>query len=428
MSVGTQGTWHVEASGVHPVHLYIYFDGQTLFLQSPDVPDPPTVDHRPLPSTWTPASAQCTISFGRATLVFEPVDDVQEVDDGDATQAQPRPDENQYDNMPTKRATLESARHDVPARPFKPGAFVTAPDDESTRLQPLEDVKPGEVDGEATRVEPLEALAGVAAPPVAPVRPAAGIPWSRPAQGPPPPDAVGSRPQLPGAGLPPVVPPPQGGPRPIQPPAGGFVAPGNLQFPRGQASPGQAEFSGPPSGLLNVPPPSIRRPDAPETFPQKIKREWAAAPPLRRGLFAALPVGVGLAFWLILAGDPPPPPRAAAPVPSASASARPQAQATTPPAASQAPTAWPPIEPVVPVVPRPPAAPAGATPGATVAAGDAGAANYDRRERQAADFVAMHAYDQAIRIYEQLAVERPQNPAFHEAARILRTKLETGTP
>jgi hypothetical protein len=62
-----------------------------------------------------------------------------------------------------------------------------------------------------------------------------------------------------------------------------------------------------------------------------------------------------------------------------------------------------------------------------VAQGDAGATS-DRRERQAADFVATHAYEQAIRLYDQLAAERPQTPAFHEAARILRGKLQTGTP
>jgi hypothetical protein len=59
---------------------------------------------------------------------------------------------------------------------------------------------------------------------------------------------------------------------------------------------------------------------------------------------------------------------------------------------------------------------------------DAGQANSDHRERQAADFVATHAFDQAIRIYDQLAAERPQNPAFREAARILRLKLDAGIP
>jgi hypothetical protein len=46
----------------------------------------------------------------------------------------------------------------------------------------------------------------------------------------------------------------------------------------------------------------------------------------------------------------------------------------------------------------------------------------------AADFVSTHAYDQAIRLYDQLAADHPQNPAFHEAARILRGKVATGTP
>ncbi len=428
MSVGTQGTWRVEAPGVHPVHLYIYFDGQTLFLQSPDVPDPPTVDGRPLPASWTPAAPQCTVSFGRATLVFEPVDDLGEVEDVDPTHAQPLGEDNQYENVPTKRGTLESARRDMPARPFKPGAFVAPADDEATRLQPLEEVRPGEIDGEATRIEPLEALSGLAPSAVAPVRPAAGIPWSRPAPVVPPPvSPAGSRPLPPTTAFPLVAPTPMPAVQRPPPPSGGFVPPGQLQFPQGPTSAGQAEFSGVPSGLLNVPPPSIRKPDAAETLGEKIKREWNAAPPLRRVLFAALPVGVGLAFWLIFTGDPPPPPRPAPSAPGASASSRQPPPTVTPPPVAQVPTAWPPIEPA-PVVPRPPLPPPSATPGATVAAGDAAVANSDRRERQAADFVATHAYDQAIRIYDQLALERPQNPAFREAARILRTKLETGTP
>ena len=369
-------------------------------------------------------SPQCTISFGRAALVFEPIDDLQAVEDVDPTQAQPLLDENQYDNVPTKRGTLESARHDMPARPFKPGAFATPSDDESTRLQPLEEVRSGDVDAEATRVEPLEALAGVVPAAIAPVRPAAGIPWSRPAPGAPPPSPpAGERAATDGR---------LSSRRTTSVGRGAessaarrcVRATGPAPVPQGADEPGQAEFSGAPSGLLNVPPPSVRKPAAPETFQEKIKREWAAAPPLRKGLFAALPVGVGLAFWLILAGDPPAPPRAA---PTASASARPPAPSVAPPVATQVPTAWPPIEPV-PVVPKPPPAPPSAAPAATVATGDAGAANSDHRERQAADFVATHAYDQAIRIHDQLALERPQNPAFREAARILRSKLETGTP
>jgi hypothetical protein len=58
----------------------------------------------------------------------------------------------------------------------------------------------------------------------------------------------------------------------------------------------------------------------------------------------------------------------------------------------------------------------------------ADAGNVDRRERQAADLVATHSYPEAIRVYETLAAERPQNPAFAEAARILRAKLSTGVP
>lgn len=88
-----------------------------------------------------------------------------------------------------------------------------------------------------------------------------------------------------------------------------------------------------------------------------------------------------------------------------------------------------PPPPVTPPVTPPRGSAQPSTSASAAAAGpDAGQANSDHRERQAADFVSTHAYDQAIRIYDQLAAERPQNPAFREAARILRQKLDSGTP
>jgi len=407
LSVGTGGAWQISASGVRAVHLYLYFDGQTLFLQSPDGQDPPLNDGRPIPASWTPARAPCTISFGQAQLAFHAGGDAAFVDD-ERTVAQPLPDKFRNAAAP---APPPRGAPNAPARPFKPGAFAAGADDESTRLQPLEDFGSGPP-SDSTRIEPLHAIGG---PAVGAVRPAAGTPWNRAAPAPPP-----------------APPPPAAG--------GGFHG---RQFPppppAAQEPPTSAPGpAGPPSGLLNVPPPSVRKPDAPETFQQKVQREWAAASPLRRALFATLPVAVLLALWLVFAGGEPPPPRTAAVTPSATTTATPPVPTPTiPPAAQDNPAAWPPVVPPLPPPPPPvPPGPRTNTPqpvpsssaAAAGGAGDAGAVNSDRRQRQAGDAVATHQYDVAIRLYDELAAEHPQNPAFHEAARILRGKLASGTP
>ncbi len=426
LSVGSGGAWQVTAPGVRPVHLYIYFDGQTLFLQSAEPSDPPQMDGRPLPAAWTPATPRCAITFGQARLAFRPAD----VASSDATIAQPAQEHRVPDppprappKPPVGAATVAMQQAPaLPARPFKPGAFVAgAGDGESTRLQPV-DMEESAPSSDATRVEPLGA-AGMAAPMA--VRPAAGTPWSRPPPGPT-------------IALSAVAPPPAGF-APARPFAA-QPAPFQAAQPSAPPSSGKPAHDGPPSGLLNVPPPSVGKPDAPETFPQMVGREWASAPPLRKALFAMMPIAVFLALWLVLAGAPQPQPQAQ---PRTQPSATPSAPPTAPTAA-QAPPAWPASDPLLAPVPPPlpppppvasggrpglgtPVVPPSATAGVAAAAGDAGA-NVDRRERQAADFVATHAYDQAIRLYDQLASERPQNPAFHEAARILRGKLEAGTP
>jgi hypothetical protein len=423
LSVGTGGAWQVSAAGVQVVHLYLYFDGQTLFLQSADPNDPPMVDGAPVPAEWTPAPARCTITFGQARLVSRPAGQSEENEapsQEEPTIAEPFPENFRAGlSPPTVTSPVQNRPAPAAARPFKPGAFVSAVDDESTRLQPVgrDDSDNGPDSGDSTRVEPLGAVPGMPGT----VRPAAGAPWARSATGP-------------GGGAPEGAGGFQSG-GPIQgPPHGGFHAP--RQFPPPPVGPasdptggGPLGPSGPPSGLLNVPPPSLRKPDAPETLPEKIKREWASAPPLRKGLFAALPVAVVVALWLVFAGSPPPPPAQANGAGGSSASASaPSATATPIPTVAQVPTAWPPpVDPTPIPTPRPAPPPPPAGSAGAAATGDAGA-NTDKRERQAADFVATHQYDQAIRLYEQLAAERPQTPAFHEAARILREKVEAGTP
>jgi hypothetical protein len=396
LSVGTGGAWKVEAPGVRAVHFYLYFDGQTLFLQSAAADDPPLIDGKPVPAAWTPAPDPCTVTFGQARLAFHPTDNSDQAMEDERTIATALPDDFRHD------APLAPTPAKLPARPFKPGAFVPGADDESTRLQPLEDFA-GPVSEDSTRVAPL--LTAEAPGVRGLVRPAAGASWNQP---PPPP----------------AMPPP--------PAQGGFQS---RQFPppppSAQPDSGPVGPPGPPSGLLNVPPPSGRKPDAPETFPETVKRQWAAAPPIRRALFVAMPVALLVAVWLFLNGsDTPPLPKVAAAVPSQSAAA----STSPPPSTGDPPPDYPPPPPPPPHPPPPPAsgkttaAAGNAPPPPSPATGDAAAPNSDHRERQAADFVSTHAYDQAIRLYDQLAAEHPDKAAFKEAARILRGKLATGTP
>ena len=415
LSVGSGGAWQVTASGVRTVHLYVYFDGQTLFLQSADPSDPPRMDNTPVPSAWTAVASACSITFGQARLVFRPAEVEGEddtADEDERTVAQAIPD-NFLDAetlpkpipavpTPVPPAPRVQSTVQIPPRPFQPGAFAHRVDDESTRLQPIEDSGPP---SDSTRVEPLQDLRSPGG-----VRPAAGAPWAHAAtlaEGP-----GGSRP----------FPPP-----PPQPPTSGPVSSGAVPTP---------EQKGPPSGLLNVPPPSVRAPEAPETFDQKVKREWAATPPLKRGLLAAMPVGLVILVWVMFAGSPAPQPSRDLASTNPSASSRPSVPpGPTIPTVAPVPTPWPPVDTQPPPPPPPgstgtsiPSPPSSATPVPTVNSSTDAGPNVDRRERQAADLVAQHDYPNAIRLYETLAAEKPSNPVYHEAARILRIKIETNAP
>jgi hypothetical protein len=47
-------------------------------------------------------------------------------------------------------------------------------------------------------------------------------------------------------------------------------------------------------------------------------------------------------------------------------------------------------------------------------------------ERQAVDLVASGQYERAAFVYDQLARQSPEQPAYREAARILRAKFDAG--
>jgi len=69
-SVGCEAQWSVEAENVSPEHLFLCFDGETLFASAPEGVPVPLVAGRPLGVEWAPLVGSCELSFGRAKLSF----------------------------------------------------------------------------------------------------------------------------------------------------------------------------------------------------------------------------------------------------------------------------------------------------------------------------------------------------------------------
>ncbi|MFI5302518.1 MAG: hypothetical protein ACHREM_30885, partial [Polyangiales bacterium] len=69
-SVGRNGAWAIDASGVADVHGYLFWDGHALHAQSADARDPMRANGAPVPTTWTPLESPSTIAFGDARIGF----------------------------------------------------------------------------------------------------------------------------------------------------------------------------------------------------------------------------------------------------------------------------------------------------------------------------------------------------------------------
>jgi hypothetical protein len=137
----------------------------------------------------------------------------------------------------------------------------------------------------------------------------------------------------------------------------------------------------------------------------KLRAQWRETSGPKKAILALLPIGFVMIFLAFDDDEPPPPkPRTAS---SASASA----------SASQSAAPVPAIVPSVYVAPIP-SGDAGASPATSGSA--------KSLERAAADAVAAGSYDQAIKYYDALAKEHPDNPTWKEAARILRVRIANG--
>jgi hypothetical protein len=386
MSVGQRGALRIADPGVADVVGYLFFDGGQLHVQSHDGANPVRANGRPVPTTWTPFPAPATVAFGPIELRFE------EVGANDATE--PR--------VPQPAA----------ARPFVPGAFASPVDDESTRFAPAAQPSAGAVrpaagarvpppsddedeNGPATRFPGQPGAPGQGPTRAMPAIPSGSAPFVQPGPG-----ASGAYvPQGPHAFVPAGYPPPAAQPVPA-------------------AQPGV-------TGTNTVPPPNM--PAAPAPSKGAFHDFMNQGSPLRRFLFVALP-GVVIILLLrqhrlqreqaqskLIAEQ-----RALA----ASASALASASA----AASGAPKA-----PVIGVIlgaqiltPPPPPAPSAdpkdkkkkddgeqyATP----------AASAKTLDRQAVDAMMDGKLPEALKIYRQLAAQKPKDPTYSSAVKVLEEK------
>ncbi len=375
MSVGVRGMWRVDADDVLDVHGYVYFDGQLFFVQSADEEYPLLVQGQPVEQSWTSVDPPCKIQMGAARLHYR------------GAYAEIKSSADQETRVLSQPPV---------AKPVRPAAFAKS-QKETTRVHSLDTTAPG------ARAKRRTATGASTEPPPPPppasqatvLLPGATPQQPRPAAGAP---AVQPRLQVP-AGATRTQPPIYQGQMPL-------VAPGG-QMPIGT------------SGAPYAAPPASRVPACEPSF----KEQWAALSGPKKILVGMLPLLLGAFYILFVREDAPMP----APVPPKAASdaavaltAPPRVSAALPtgptpsflqPPLASAPTLVPPVV----SAPTQTIAPVGSTPAQRTL------------ERLAIDYVANGQYERAAGMYDQLAAMYPDKPAYREAARILRAKLDGGT-
>lgn len=356
-SIGARGDFRVDGDGVLDVHLFVYFDGETLFVQSAESATPVRVNGRPASTEWTRVEPPSTLAFGDARVVFCPASQASAVSAEPAPPARPaaglpkRPPPQQHaqgmEDLPTMADVRPPADYEdiVTER-------VKAPDEDATHSIPIPGGRsvpqPEFPDDETTRALPL---------------PAVVVPVVKPA----PPAVIVAQEETTRIAI--------GGP---------------LAVPQ-QAAPTQKK----------------------ESPLDQIKTQWKAASLPKKAILVLLP----LAFFMVVFGlddKPVPAPTKAKPTSSGSASVA-QAKVTKPSATEELAEEPTPPKPTVsaPTASAPPASTKG--PQTTT---------QKTPERTAVDAVAAGSLAPAADLYDELAKSHPENPAYKEAARILRAKAK----
>jgi len=415
ISVGTQGQWFIVGPGVHAVHAYLAFDGATLYVQSADPRYPLLLDGAPVGSQWQAVPTPARVAMGGVVIAFSASDA-----SDDKTQVLPETD-HQLAVSDEDRTRYDPVEIPAPVRDSMP-TRLDDPDFEDGALTrrhpaPLADAPPF-ADGDATRVDMDATRVDTSAPVQSTL--AQGMPQTIPEAFPVP--------RVPS----------------VRPAAG---MPATAQVPSVVvAQPAPHAPAGP--AIVDVPPAPPPTP-AVKTRVERAKELWAqflvqwkAASLAKKATVALLPVAFFAVY--VLFGDNQSQAQRAQPAPrtsaSAAASAAPQdsAPATVAPPPSVPTTQVPPpsTPPPPPSTPAPPTArkaperPSSASKRApSSAAAEAPAPPGGKTpERLAVDAVVAGAYADAARRYETLAHEHPDKPVYEEAARILRSKLDAGTP
>ena len=316
ISVGKKGMWRIESARVLDVHAFFYFDGTALFLQSADESASASVDGYRVGKAWTELHAPCTIEVGAARLRFRSliataqaparaqVDDqaatemhqrppVQAAAPGGGPPPLPRPAAGAPPPVPKSAEPVSFPKAE---RPFKPGEFSSsAPQDESTRIAPLESTgsRPN-LGGSVVSMAPRPAAgrsvedenrlnrtghgppATTGMPPMQSSPPGMGPPGmgpppmmgAPPAMGPPMmagPGSMGPPPMMPGPGMGPGTMPPGMGPGTMPPGMGpGTMPPGMGMGPPPMMGPGTM-----PPGMGMGPPPMMGPPSPPSGIPMQ---------------------------------------------------------------------------------------------------------------------------------------------------------------
>jgi hypothetical protein len=410
ISVGKKGMWRIESPRVLDVHAFVYFDGNSLFVQSADEANGANVDGFRIGKAWTELRAPCTIEVGLARLRYRSL-----LAEDQATQAAATPPVSppQPGGAPGSNRPQPGASIPVAVAPAAPGQHLaTGPNQPITFPKAERPFKPGEFSSnvdESTRVAPLDAGGGSTG------RMGAGddgqYAGMLQVQGP----MAADGPQPAAYGPPPAYdPPPQ--PHGFEPTQAMLHAPVPPQQPPPYPNQGAYGSMAPQAGQ---PSPSA----SPGIQELIAKLKQSLIPMIAAGVLFVIVAILGLVVILgrgsssspvdaleggAMASAPVPPPLAVAPAwpPGVPCPPPNWPQGTPLPCAPNGVTLPVPVDPV-----KPPPAPA---PGAKTL------------ERQAVDFVAAGETGKAAAAYEELVRRDPNNRVYAEAARILRAKVDAG--
>ena len=391
VSLGRRGSWFFDAAGVRDIHAHLTFDGERLLYRSETQDDAATIDGMAAPNDWIVLVAPCTLGFGSVRIEVTST-----ANDHDSTFVQ---------STPTTGVRPPVSRIGPSARMMFPPAGESSPTVMDRNAYP--DLGTGDDSEDATRIDPI--LPTPTAESVLDTRPKAPLPSTAP--------------------LPPVRPPMD------TIPSERHLA---LILAAGTASGARAAANGSETGSRTGTGPAGAKAPA----MGDLAAQWKTASFPKKALVCLMPFALVATWFVFDEGDrtstaPPsqspsqsqtqvrPTADGAAPKSSAAAVDGPR-DASGPVVVIVAPNGVP-ITDGAATTQLAPASASTAKPAATSASNKTAPKDPSQKtvERVAIDAVAAGSYTEAARLYDDLASNRPDKPAFHEAARILRSKTTT---